>query len=145
MWLRNHAICTRTYQPVKTLQKLHPTALNAERNTATYHPKQCLGTAGNYKVLGKQRGCISQLIRKGKEMVYAITVTVRQATDSQPRKAQLQPHAEWRELKAGETLLLPVGKWHHQRHYWRGLKGQDWMSAGTGRFHLRKTKLERSD
>lgn len=78
--------------------------------TATCQPKQCLGTAGNYGIWGKQRGCISQFIRKGKESVHAIIVTVRQATDSQPYKAQLQPPAEQRELRTGETFLLLLRK-----------------------------------
>lgn len=72
--------------------------------------KQCLGTAGNYGIWGKQGGCISQFIGKGTERVYAVIKTVRQATDSQPYKAQLKPHAEWRELKIGKTFLLLLGK-----------------------------------
>lgn len=62
--------------------------------------------------------------------------------DSQLYEAQLQPQAEWRELKAGETFLLLLEK--RQWRYPRGLKEQDWTSTRTGRFHLRKTKLERS-
>lgn len=59
---------------------------------------------------GENRGCISQFISKGKERACAIIITVRQTMDSQLYEAQLQPQAEWRELKAGETFLLLLEK-----------------------------------